>query len=529
MAQEGVNVKLQIRDDGSTDDTIKILESYNDPRISIRTGGNLKPALSFLTLLRECEDSEYYAYCDQDDYWYPNKLITAIKDLQSIYDPALFISTYDVCDEKLNKLFTFDMKFEEQLRLQDTLLYRAPSACNMVFNHKLREAINRSNPKFVRMHDFWTLIVALSHQYKIITKNVPLIKYRQHEGESVGITPSAITRVKRLIRSSSKGNNERWRQAKEAYAFENGYSWIMTLDQDSVCPDGFVDRLSKHCNEGIAIVGPRIIYEGNEQYSAKYEKEIEDVGKDNIDKLITSLEQYAAKGFDTSTFFYETALSCLREYVQKNKDHGHEDPQLEQRIGKLPGKANDFGGSIIVSAPSHPENLTYEQLVKTRHSIRHFSDKPVDVELLKDSIKLAQYTPSACNRQGWKTRIVADKEKIKDILANQNGNRGFGQEFDKLLVVTADLRTQQKSRELFQAFIDGGMYAESVLNCLYSKGIGSVPLSASLTAEQDKNVRAIVGMDDAEVFILFIGVGNYPDGEFLTTRSERKPIEVEVI
>lgn len=217
LAQEGVNVKLQIRDDGSTDDTIKILESYNDPRISIRTGGNLKPALSFLTLLRECEDSEYYAYCDQDDYWYPNKLITAIKDLQSIYDPALFISTYDVCDEKLNKLFTFDMKFEEQLRLQDTLLYRAPSACNMVFNHKLREAINRSNPKFVRMHDFWTLIVALSHQYKIITKNVPLIKYRQHEGESVGITPSAITRVKRLIRSSSKGNNERWRQAKEAY------------------------------------------------------------------------------------------------------------------------------------------------------------------------------------------------------------------------------------------------------------------------------------------------------------------------
>ena len=252
-------------------------------------------------------------------------------------------------------------------------------------------------------------------------------------------------------------------------------------------------------------------------------------GKDNIDKLITSLEQYAAKGFDTSVFFYETALSCLREYVQKNKEHGHEDPQLEQRIEKLPGKANDFGGLIIVSAPSHPENLTYEQLVKTRHSIRHFSDKPVDVELLKDSINLAQYTPSACNRQGQRTRIVADKDKINAILANQNGNRGFGQEFDKLLVVTADLRAQQKSRELFQAFIDGGMYAESVLNGLYSKGIGSVPLSASLKAEQDKNVRAIVGMDDAEVFILFIGVGNYPDGEFLTTRSERKPIGVEVL
>ncbi len=252
-------------------------------------------------------------------------------------------------------------------------------------------------------------------------------------------------------------------------------------------------------------------------------------GRDNVDKLLISLEQYSSKGFNTSAFFYETALSCLNEYARKNKEYGHNDPQLEERIKKLPGKANECGGCIVVSAHDHPENLTYEQLVTSRHSIRHFSNVPVDIELLKGAIKLAQYTPSACNRQGWRTRIVADKEKIKIILANQNGNRGFGHEFDKLLIVTADLRAQQKSRELFQAFIDGGMYAESVLNSLYSKGIGSVPLSAALTVEQEKNVRITLGLDDAEVLILFIGVGNYPEGEFLTTRSERKPVEIEVI
>ena len=217
LVQEDVDVKLQVRDDGSSDDTIEILKTYKDPRITIRTGPNMKPALSFLALLHECDDADYYAYCDQDDYWYPHKLRTAIEELKSINDPALFISTYDVCDEQLNKMFTFDMKFEEPLRLQDVLLYRAPSACNMVFNHALREVINRSNPGFVRMHDFWTFIVALSHDYPVITKSVPLIKYRQHAGEQVGITPSVMTRVKRLVRSSSEGNNERWRQAKEAY------------------------------------------------------------------------------------------------------------------------------------------------------------------------------------------------------------------------------------------------------------------------------------------------------------------------
>lgn len=217
LVQENVEIKLQVRDDGSSDDTIEILKSYQDSRISIRTGDNLKPALSFLRLLKECDDSEYYAYCDQDDYWYPNKLYTAISELEKYDSPALFISTYDVTDEKLNKLFTFDMKFNEPLRLQDVLLYRAPSACNMVFNHKLREVINKSNPKFIRMHDFWTLIVSLSHKYEIVTKDIPLMKYRQHEGESVGITPTVATRVKRLLKSLVSGKNERWRQAKEAY------------------------------------------------------------------------------------------------------------------------------------------------------------------------------------------------------------------------------------------------------------------------------------------------------------------------
>jgi nitroreductase len=252
-------------------------------------------------------------------------------------------------------------------------------------------------------------------------------------------------------------------------------------------------------------------------------------GKDNVDSLITSLEQYGAKGFDITAFPYVTALSCLYAYVQKNKEHGYEDTELENRIAKLPGVANEYGGTITVSAPKDASSLTYEQLVTSRHSIRHFSGKPVNLDLLKEAIKLAQYTPSACNRQGWKTRIVADKEKIKMILSNQNGNRGFGQEFDKLLIVTADLRAQQRSREIFQAFIDGGMYAESVINCLYSKGIGSVPLSAALTAEQEKNVRKTVGLDDAEVLIMFIGIGSYPEGEFLTTRSERRPVEIEII
>lgn len=250
-------------------------------------------------------------------------------------------------------------------------------------------------------------------------------------------------------------------------------------------------------------------------------------GKSNINSLIYSMEQFSEQ-YGTDYFFYQTALDCLHKYLEKNKEHGYTDNNLEEKIRRLSGERNACGGTVTVSGPVDTKKLSYGELVSSRHSIRHFSKEPVDLEILKSAIKLAQYTPSACNRQGWRTRIIADQSMIRTILANQNGNRGFGEEIDKLLIITADLRAQQKNRELFQVYIDGGMYAESVLNSLYYKEVGSVPLSAALTAEQERNVRETVQIDDAEVLILFIGVGHYPDKPILTTRSERRTADIRI-
>ena len=252
-------------------------------------------------------------------------------------------------------------------------------------------------------------------------------------------------------------------------------------------------------------------------------------GKENVEALVRSLEQYS-KQYSVDKFFYQTALSVLDEYVRKNTEHGVENKELSKRISALPGKKNEAGGAIKF-VPLSSEELSkanYKELVETRHSIRHFSDKPVELERVENAVKLAQYTPSACNRQGWKTYIVNDKAILREVLKNQNGNRGFGQEFDKLLVVVGDLRCFNRDREVFQVYIDGGMYAMRVLDSLYYERIASVPLSASLMKEQEENVRELLKLDPAEVLIMFIGIGNYPD-ECQTTRSERKPAEYTVI
>lgn len=251
-------------------------------------------------------------------------------------------------------------------------------------------------------------------------------------------------------------------------------------------------------------------------------------GEENVKKLIATLEQYSQK-YGCQSFSYDTALSCLLEYVSKNKEYGYNNPVLETKISNLPGVKNDYGGTILISKPSNPNTMSYEELIKSRHSIRQFSKEPVEQSLIVEAIKLAQYTPSACNRQSWNTRIICNKDLMKKVLSNQNGNRGFGQELDKLLLITSDLRAQQREREKFQAYIDGGMYAANLLNALFAKGIGSIPLSASLTTEQEQNIRKCLKIKDAEVLILFIGIGNYPEGSFLTTKSTRKPIEIEML
>ena len=253
-------------------------------------------------------------------------------------------------------------------------------------------------------------------------------------------------------------------------------------------------------------------------------------GSDNVKALMAELQHYVSQGYDIEASFYKTALCVLHRYIEKNKFYKHIDVKLNEAVAKLPGLPNDEGG-ILEFHPvdaNQMHGMDYQDFAKNRHSIRHFSETPVDIEKVKHAVGLAQLTPSACNRQGWRVRIIADKTVLENVLKNQNGNRGFGQEIDKLLLVTSDLRYFNNDREIFQAYIDGGMYAMSLINSLHYECIGTIPLSGSLTQEQDVNVRKILGLDDAEVVILFIGVGNYPD-KCQTTKSIRHEPNMEII
>ena len=84
LAQKNVRVDLLIRDDGSKDETVRIIKRYCEKfdNIKFYEGPNLKPARSFLNLIETAElNYDYYAFCDQDDVWHEDKLYQAIEKI----------------------------------------------------------------------------------------------------------------------------------------------------------------------------------------------------------------------------------------------------------------------------------------------------------------------------------------------------------------------------------------------------------------------------------------------------------------
>jgi len=229
LNQRDVDVKVVIRDDGSKDSTLDIVKERNDSRIKIYTGENMGPAKSFMKAIQLTEDTDYYAYCDQDDVWYLDKLIHGVNKLRNSNDskPALYMSTYDVVDKELNVLHVRNMEYEKPFTLSQTILFRSPSGCTMIYNKALRDILIKTIPEHIRMHDFWTLLTIEAVHGDIYTENYSSIKYRQHESNTVGCVPSFSLRMKRLVNSVLHDKNERSLQAKSLY---DCYKDILPMD-----------------------------------------------------------------------------------------------------------------------------------------------------------------------------------------------------------------------------------------------------------------------------------------------------------
>lgn len=181
------DIYIQIRDDGSKDDTEKIVKKYQKKgNVFFEKGNNVGPAKSFMNLVGNSIESDYYAFSDQDDVWIQGKIQTAISEI-SLYDknvPVLWISNYSTVDSELN---TIEDNVLESPNLDElkSIFYNNIPGCVMVFNASLLKKLKKFGMNDMRMHDITALNIALITGKVIFNKNC-FLYYRQHGGNVIG-------------------------------------------------------------------------------------------------------------------------------------------------------------------------------------------------------------------------------------------------------------------------------------------------------------------------------------------------------
>ena len=116
LTQTYGDFELLVLDDGSTDNTLQVIKSFNDPRIRIiRNDRNIGTVLTRNKGLREC-CGEYVAMLDSDDLAYPQRFEKQVNFLNNHLDVGMVGSWVDLINAEgnpLNASWKTDMEAEE--------------------------------------------------------------------------------------------------------------------------------------------------------------------------------------------------------------------------------------------------------------------------------------------------------------------------------------------------------------------------------------------------------------------------------
>jgi rhamnosyltransferase len=207
--QEGVELSVLVRDDGSKDSTLQILNEYaHEMDLSYEAAENIGSTRSFMELVRQCPgDYDYYAFCDQDDYWHEDKLITAVERLKTfdMAKPALYYSGQQLVDADMNPIYNHVL--DDKRNVYANAIFNQMAGCTSVFNQALMKYVkhvfnNEGAPGF---HDSVIYRICVLADGNIICDPEGKIDYRQHGSNVVGLDYSLKGKINKLIRYIEPG------------------------------------------------------------------------------------------------------------------------------------------------------------------------------------------------------------------------------------------------------------------------------------------------------------------------------------
>lgn len=207
LAQSQPLIDLWISDDGSADGTTAIIEAWDarwpKGRLTLVDGPRQGFAANFRSMIIDPRiDADYYAFCDQDDIWEPDKLDTALHWMRTHdADMPLMFCSRTATMSKSGRVIGCSPLFRRPPSFRNALVQSIAGGNTVVINRAARQLLARASVRtqFVS-HDWWAYLIVAASGGIVHYDPRPLVRYRQHEANLVGANVSWKARVSRFGR-----------------------------------------------------------------------------------------------------------------------------------------------------------------------------------------------------------------------------------------------------------------------------------------------------------------------------------------
>jgi glycosyltransferase involved in cell wall biosynthesis len=220
-AQQGVRVVVHVADDGSTDGTPELLETLANAHGGAitqvhwlhapRRGSAARSFLKLLTFaLRESPDAQWFAYCDQDDIWLPQKLSAALRVLAEaeVGPPVLYGGRTLAVDEE-NRGGRLSPLFRRPPCFANAMVQNIMGGNTMLMNRAAAVLVAPASSLEVVTHDWFTYQIVSGAGGTVVYDPHPYVRYRQHASNEIGSNLGWRAMLRRFARMLT-GDYREW-------------------------------------------------------------------------------------------------------------------------------------------------------------------------------------------------------------------------------------------------------------------------------------------------------------------------------
>jgi nitroreductase len=161
--------------------------------------------------------------------------------------------------------------------------------------------------------------------------------------------------------------------------------------------------------------------------------------------------------------------------------------------------------------------------IRTRRSVRRYTDQPVPDILVADLLRAASAAPSAGNQQPWEFVVVRDRA-VLEVVASANPYGGMAREAQLAIVVCGNLEREHRPGFWVQ---DCAAATQNLLLAAHAAGVGAVWCGTYPREERMQPIAAVLGLPEHVLPFSVIPLGYPAEQPAPADRYDQRRVHVD--